>query len=98
MLVTYKNDKLEQICTNASVAERKYNYAMAVKIQACMDVIEAADCVETLVNNRIKGCHRLKGKRRNQYSMHLVEPFRLVFSIIENTVEIALIEEIVDYH
>ena len=98
MQITYKNKKLERICTNASVAEKEFGLAIAAKIQSCIDMIKAAPSVDILVKNRIKGCHRLQGDRKGQYSMHLVEPHRLIFTVTGIEVEVAQIKEIVDYH
>ena len=98
MEIIYNNKKLKKICTDASAAERVYGLAMAEKIHGCIDVLMAAERVELLESRRIKGCHKLKGNRRNQYAMHLVEPFRLVFIVTGNLVQIACIKEIVDYH
>ena len=51
MKITYKNKKLEKICTNAKVAEKKYGNEMADKIHQRIDQISAYDtCNFTLVD------------------------------------------------
>lgn len=98
MIVEYNNRGIEKVCTDASVAERKYGYEMAEKIQARIDQIRAADSVEEMIQFRIGRCHPLKGNRKNQFAVDLVHPQRLVFEKNGNEIRIANIIEIVDYH
>ena len=98
MEVTYKNRKIEKVCTNVHEAERKHGKKMAEKIWLRVNQIKAALSVEMLVQFSIGRCHPLVGKRKNQYAVDLVHPYRLVFEKIGNEVQIANIIEIVDYH
>lgn len=98
MNVTYSTKKLKKICTNASIAQKKYGPQMAQKIQQRIDQIHAAENVEMMVQFNIGRCHELKGNRKNQYAVDLVHPYRLIFSKIGQEIQIANIEEIVDYH
>ena len=98
MQVEYKNKKIREICTNASVAERKYSARMAETIQDRIDKIQAMDTVEHLVQFNVGGCHKLKGNRKDQYAMVLVGGYRLVFVVKGGQIQIAEIIEIVDYH
>ena len=96
--IEYKNKKLEKVCTDAKTAEKQYGCQMAEKIQMRIDQITAADSINMLVQLHIGRCHALTGDRKGQYAMDLVHPYRLVFQEKENSVEIALILDIVDYH
>ncbi len=99
MQIKYKTTKLKKTCTNALEAEKIYGFDMAIKISLRLNQINAANSVGILIQFRIGRCHKLKGTRKNQYSMDLVHPFRLIFRVIEeDKIEIACIEEIVDYH
>lgn len=99
MKVKYKNRKIEKICTNASTAEKECGIDMAKKIHQRIDEIMAAEIVDILINGRIGKCHSLIGKRTGQYSMVLVQPKRLIFTVDKNEiVQIAEIVEVVDYH
>lgn len=68
------------------------------KIHQRIDEIEAAPNVEVMIQFGIGRCHRLKGKRKNQYAVDLVHPYRLVFEKKGKEIQIANIMEIVDYH
>lgn len=98
MDLKYKNRKLEKICTNSTMARKTYGADMARKIHGAIDILKATDDVDILVQFSIAGCHKLKGDRKNQYAMHLIEPFRLIFATVENKIQLVEIVEIVDYH
>lgn len=98
MQVNYKNRQIEKICTNASAATKKYGPRTAGLIHQRVDEIYAADSVEMLVQFRIGRCHQLVGDRKGQFAMDLEHPLRLVFEVIRDEIQIAEIQEIVDYH
>ncbi|SFK38311.1 type II toxin-antitoxin system RelE/ParE family toxin [Succinivibrio dextrinosolvens] len=98
MDISYRTNKLEKVCTEASIAERKYGIEMAEKLQQRIDQIKAADSVETMIKFKIGRCHPLHQNRKEQYAMDLVHPYRLVFEKIGNITKIVKITEIVDYY
>ena len=98
MVVTYKNKSLEKICTNFSKALRKYGEDIAQKLYQRLYEIRAAENVELMIQNHIGRCHRLEGNRNGQYSIDLAQPYRLVFTVSGEKIQIAEIIEITDYH
>ena len=98
MDITYKTRKLEKICTDAKAAEKAYGRGMAEKIHQRIDEISAADNVEIMIQFHIGRCHLLKHDRKGQFAVDLVHPYRLVFEKHGNTIQIAHILEIIDYH
>lgn len=98
MNITYKNHKIEKICTNASAASKQYGIKMAEKIHQRIDELTAADSVECMIQFRIGRCHPLHGNRAHQYALDLVHPYRLVFEKHGEEIQIAHILEITDYH
>ena len=98
MEITYKNKKLEKVCTSADDAQKAYGLPNARKIHQRIDEISAATDVEFMVRFRIGRCHKLSGDMDGMYAVDLVHPLRMVFSITGEQVEIANIEDIVDYH
>lgn len=98
MQISYKNKKIEKICTDTSYARKKYGLDMAIKIHQRVNEIKASDNVENMIKYRIGRCHELKGDRSGDYAVDLVQPYRLTFSVERNEVMIALIKEIIDYH
>ena len=98
MKIEYRNRSIEKVCTDASVAEKKYGFEMAEKIQLRIDQIRAAATVEEMIRFKIGRCHPLQGNRKNQYAVDLVHPQRLVFEKKGVEIQIANIIEVVDYH
>lgn len=98
MEILYRSKKLRKVCTDANVARKEYGDEMARKIHQRIDAIKAADTVEILVQGYIGRCHLLTGNRAGQYAMDLVHPYRLVFIKIGQEIQIARIQEIIDYH
>ena len=98
MEITYKNNKIKKVCTDARTAEKNYGREMAAKIHQRIDEIRAADTVEMMIQFHIGRCHQLKQDRKGQYAMDLVHPYRLIFEKEGDQIQIANILEIVDYH
>lgn len=98
MHITYKNKKLEKICTNATAAQKAYGSQMADKIHQRIGEIGSFDSVEIMLKYHIGRCHSLDGDRAGQYAVDLVQPYRLVFEKKGDEIQIANILEIVDYH
>lgn len=98
MEIEYKSRRLKKVCTIAGETEKKHGEKMAAKIHQRIDEITAADSVEQLIQYRIGGCHILKGNRKKQYAMDLVQPYRLVFEVNGSAIQIVRVIEIVDYH
>lgn len=98
MDITYKNRKIEKVCTDAKTAERTYGKEMSEKIHQRIDEITAADTVEMMIQFHIGRCHPLSQNRKGQYAVDLVHPNRLVFEKNGEEIQIANILEIVDYH
>ena len=71
---------------------------MAEKIFMRIGEIQSADSIEDLVKFSVGRCHSLSGDRNAQYAMDLVQPYRLIFINVGDTIQIAQIIEIIDYH
>ena len=98
MQISYRNKKIEKVCTDAKVSDRVYGKEMSEKIQQRIDEIRAVDTVEDMIRFRIGRCHALTNNRKGQYAVDLVHPYRLIFKKEGNEIQIAYVMEIVDYH
>ena len=98
MEIKYKNKAIDKVCTNADAARKEYGEEMARKIQLRIDQISAISTVEELIRSHLGRCHPLHGDRNGQYAMDLVHPYRLIFVKHGIDIQIAEIQEIVDYH
>ena len=98
MKITYRNRQIERVCTDAQSAEKAYGRQMACKIHQRIDEISAAENVEMMLRFRIGRCHQLSQDRKGQYAVDLVHPYRLVFTSEGDSIQVANVLEIVDYH
>lgn len=98
MQIVYKSHKIEKICTVASETVKLYGLDMARKIHQRIDELSAAESVNEMVQYGIGRCHLLKGNRKGEYALDLVHPYRLIFKIINDSIDVVCIREIVDYH
>lgn len=64
MDITYRNNKIKKVCTDARTAEKTYGREMAYKIHQRVDEIAAADTVEMMIQFHIGRCHMLKQNRK----------------------------------
>lgn len=98
MNITYKNKKIEAVCKDYTKAVKAYGEDIAFKIHQRIDQIEAAESVEEMIAFRIGRCHKLKHDRVGEYAVDLTHPYRLVFEVKGQEIQIANILEVVDYH
>ena len=98
MKVTFRNKKLERECTELDVGIRKYGLNMALKILERILEIENIGSIEQLIMFSIGRCHSLNGNRRGQFSMDLIQPYRLIFIKNETEIKVVKIIEITNYH
>lgn len=96
--ITYKNRRIEKVCTDVKVSDKTYGNEMSNKIQMRIDQITAAETVEEMIQYHIGRCHSLTSNRKGQYAVDLVHPYRLIFEKHGEQIQIAHIMEIVDYH
>lgn len=71
---------------------------MATLIHQRIDQLSAIGSIEELISSKIGRCHSLSGNRKDEYALDLVHPYRLVFKVNKQGIQIATIQEIVDYH
>lgn len=98
MTIKYKNKKIQKVCEDAYVAKKKYGARMAELIQQRIDELHSALNVEMMIQFNIGRCHPLHNNRRGQYALDLEHPYRLIFTVDDNVIQIVQVEEIIDYH
>lgn len=76
MDISFKDKKLQALCEQSALAERKLGRKMAKKLRSRLSDLQAAAVVTDLCAGRP---HPLEGDRRGQFALDLVHPARLVF-------------------
>lgn len=78
MEITFKTRKFQKTCNSDVELQKKYGKICAKKIRSRLDDLHASLNLEML--RRLPGrCHELKGNRKNQFSLDLEHPYRLIF-------------------
>lgn len=95
MKISYKNNKIKRLCEDAKQAEKQLGAGGALKLKTRLVELQAFS-LDILLRDGVGGCHKLTGNRKDQYAMHLIEPFRLIFTV--RVINNATIIEVVDYH
>jgi len=92
--IRFRTKKLEKCYTESKQAVKAFGAEVARKYIQRVNLIKAANCLEDI--ERLPGlrCHQLRGKRLGQYAVNLTGFYRLIFTLDENTLNIAMIEEV----
>ena len=98
MQIEYRTRQLELVCTSIPVAERRYSERMAERIHLRIEQIRAAENIGELLRQRLGRCHALSGDRAGQYAMDQVYPLRIIFIRYRDSLQVAEVQAIVDYH
>jgi plasmid maintenance system killer protein len=78
MDITFKTKKFHKICNSDIELLKAYGKNCARRIRARLDDLQAAQNLEVL--RTLPGrCHELKGNKKNQLSLDLEHPLRLIF-------------------
>lgn len=96
--INYRSNSLERVCTDFSIAQRKYGERMARLINQRIDELQAADSIDMLIKYSIGKCHPLEGDRKGEYAINLVHPYRLIFEQSRTNANTIRIISIEDYH
>lgn len=103
MKITYKNNKLEKICTDFSKAKKVYGNQIATKLIQRINELEASNNLYDMSQIRSARLHQLKGNRKEEYAIMLTGNYRLILTSTAGNIKLekieeARIEDIEDYH
>lgn len=110
MEIFYKRSKIKKQLSSASNVKKSFG-VHAKKIVSRLDDIEASPNLAILMQIPAANCHRLAGKRSNQWALNVSNNFRMIFELahdpipmlednsidVEAVVSITIVE-IIDYH
>ncbi len=94
----YRDKKLQQQCENYGKAKKELGKLRAEKLHQRINEMESIPNINIMISTRLGRCHRLSGDRKDQYAVDLDHPFRLIFELFDDKIEIVELLEIVDYH
>ena len=109
--ITFQTQKLKKIFNSHTKLTKTYNARMARIIAIRLTVLKNAQTLTMVPTIPPLRRHQLKGKRKGQYAIDLVHPYRLIFrpandpipyrqdgGIDTDRVTVITILEVVDYH
>lgn len=85
MEIFVKNRKLKAALEVENVCKRRFGVAMCRKLRVRLAALRAAESLATFwpPNSGPERCHELKGELAGTFSIDLEQPYRLLFSPIE---------------
>ena len=79
MDITFKNRKLQKIFNSKKLLIKKYGSENAGLIMRRMAVLTAAPTLQDVPFRKPERRHELTGKRKKQFAVDIVHPYRLIF-------------------
>lgn len=111
MNIYFKTKKTEKNFTEDAKMQKNWGIHITKKLKQRMMEIRASETLEVLCTIPGARCHKLTGKRDNQYAVDLKHPYRLIFEPYHSPMPLLsdggfdkskitsiLIIEVVDYH
>lgn len=111
MYIEFKRKRLKRQCEKFEEGSRAWGKDNAKRVFLRIGQMQAMPSLADLMKFKPARCHPLKGKRKGQYAVDVIHPFRLIFEPIteagkkrkkgiidEAKIKIIRILEVVDYH
>ena len=94
MQIEFRTKKLEKQYVQHKLAVKAYGNEVARKFIQRINIIKQAKDFDELSGLRGLRCHPLKGDREGQYAIDLTGFYRLIFTLVGESLEIVQIEEV----
>ncbi len=89
MELTYKNEKLQNICENSKYNKelvKKYGIEVAKKLPQRIKELKAFNSLNDVPTNPHFRRHKLTGDRDNEFAISITNQYRLIFRQKENNI------------
>ena len=94
MQIEFRIKKLEKQYVQQKLAVKAYGNEVARKYIQRINIIKQAKDFDELSGLPGLRCHPLKGDREGQYAIYLTGFYRLIFTLVGESLEIVQIEEV----
>ncbi len=94
MIVQFRTGKLEKCYLESKQSVREFGSSVGRKYIQRINIIKAIDNLDDLKKLPGLRCHPLKGDRLGQYAINLTGFYRLIFTLEDDVLNIAVIEEV----
>jgi proteic killer suppression protein len=92
--IQFRTKKLEKQYTQHKLAVKAYGSEVARKYVQRINIIKLTKDFDELAGLPGLKCHPLKGDREGQYAIYLTGFYRLIFTLVGESLEIVQIEEV----
>jgi proteic killer suppression protein len=92
--IEFRTKKLEKQYVQQKLAVKAYGNKVARKYIQRINIIKQANDFDELSGLPGLRCHPLKGDREGQYAIDLTGFYRLIFTLVGESLEIVQIEEV----
>lgn len=79
MVIYFHTSKLQKLCSTERAAVQKFGPASAKKLMQRLQELDAAESLADIARVPPPRCHELTGNRKEQLSVDLQHPYRLLF-------------------
>lgn len=94
MIVKFRDNTLKNLYLKKNYAFKTLGAQVAKKYIQRINIIQAVENLDGLIQLPALRCHPLKGNRKGQYAINLTGFYRLIFTVEGNMLNIAMIEEV----
>lgn len=98
MQVRFRDKKLEKCFLESKKAAREFGEKVARRFIQRVQIIQSTPDLDTLVKAPGLHCHPLKGDRAGQWSVTLIDRWRLIFTFENDKMTIVQIEEVSNHY
>ncbi len=94
MEVRYRKNKLQRQYERVQEAQKAYGVEIARKYIQRINLLKAARDIREVIKLPGLRCHQLEGNRKGQWAINLTGFYRLIFTMEDERLNIAQIEEV----
>ena len=94
MEIRFRKVKLKKQYDDYRQAEKAYGVQVGRRYIQRINIVKNSASINDLIKIEALSCHRLKGDRKGQWALKLTGFYRLIFTLVGDTLEIVQIEEV----
>lgn len=96
--ISYRTKKLERCRLSFGSARRAWGKEVAERYHKCLDVLGQIQDLSELHGFRSLRFHALTGDRKGQFALSLGRRWRLIISVVENSVRVITVEKVTKHY
>lgn len=94
LIVKFRTGKLEKYYLHSKQSVREFGDKVGRKYIQRINIVKTTNSLDDLMKLPGLRCHPLKGARTGQYAINLTGFYRLIFTMVGDSINIVMIEEV----